>query len=426
MNQNSFEQLNVDQVVFWEPEDGRVFENGVYALDTETELLDAEQPQKIPRMVIAAVYNGEKAYFLITRTIADFLQIHADLIVVMHNAAFDLAVINQEIAGNFDVYSPVEAGKVRDTQILHRLYDLATTGSGELDGSSLEKSCRKHLGIEVEKDIKDESGQSVRKNFGPWLNRPSDLPPIYLEYLLGDVSATYQLYLKFHSLYKQLWGSTIRDRPFGFIDESRLREAWEQHGSLTHHIQLKGAIVLDVVTRNGLPVDKDQLAVFRHELQEEQKTILEGLLKYEYRPGKGSSKTLQNILEQEERKNGICFLRTNTGKISTKAEHLEPYKESLPFIGLYLRFQKNEKRLGSFLDKMQKGVMHPTFDILKNTGRTSAFGDISSQNLPRDEKVRNLFVASPGHVLISADFNGYFWQNRCRRMGLKNASFSKY
>ena len=54
---------------------------------------------------------------------------------------------------------------------------------------------------------------------------------------------------------------------------------------------------------------------------------------------------------------------------------------------------------------MAKGVLHPTFDVLKNTGRTSAFGDISSQNLPRDERIRNLFIPSPEHVFIDADYS---------------------
>lgn len=51
------------------------------------------------------------------------------------------------------------------------------------------------------------------------------------------------------------------------------------------------------------------------------------------------------------------------------------------------------------------GVLHPTFDVLKTTGRTSAFGNISSQNLPRDERLRSLFVPSPGHVFLDADYS---------------------
>ncbi|MCL2304835.1 MAG: DNA polymerase [Planctomycetaceae bacterium] len=410
MENNLLGQLNLDQVVFWEPEEGRVFEGECYALDTETEKVDKKQPQIIPRMVIAAVYDGKKAYFLTPRIIAAFLRIHADLIVIMHNAAFDLAVIHQEItlrdAEDFDVYTLVEPGKVRDTQILHRLYDLAIKGSGEWKGSSLEKSCREHLEIEVEKDIKDESGQSVRENFGLWLDRPADLPAVYLEYLLGDIVVTYQLFQKFKLLYKQLGVDIIQARPFGFIDKARLCEAWRLYGPLTHHIQLKSAIVLSAVTRNGIRFDTSRLAAFRQELLKEQQDISEKLLAYGYRPGKGSIESLQRILLQVESNNdNIRFTRKPTGRISTKAEHLEPYKVSVPFIDLYVRFQKTKYLLGTFLDKMQKGVLHPEFDILKSTGRTSAFGDISSQNLPRDERVRDKCAPFPGHVFVRADYS---------------------
>ena len=64
-----------------------------------------------------------------------------------------------------------------------------------------------------------------------------------------------------------------------------------------------------------------------------------------------------------------------------------------------------EKILSTYLVKMAKGILHPTFDVLKNTGRTSAFGDISSQNLPRDGRIRNLIIPSPGHVFIDADYS---------------------
>ena len=405
--ENNLYKTNQHQLILWEPADGRVFESGAYALDTETELIDEKQPHRIPRMVAAAVSDGDKAYLLTTKTIAEFLRIHAELTVVMHNAPFDLAVIDQEIAGDFDVYSLVEKGRVRDTQILHRLFALATTGSGEWNGSSLKECCQKYLGIEMEKDLIDESGYHVQTNFGRWKNRLAELPVIYREYLLNDVIATYQLYQKLQSLYTDLGEKIALDRPFGFIDRERLIDARKQYGALTHHIQLKAAIVLDTVKRHGLHVDTTRLATFRRELQEEQKEILKGLLEYGYRPGEGSSTTLQRILQQEEEKyDNIRFPRTKSGKISTTSESLEPYEANIPFIGLYLRSKAIEKLLGSFLDKMQSGVLHPTFDVLKNTGRTSAFGDLSSQNLPRDERVRSLFVPSPGHVFIDADYSG--------------------
>jgi DNA polymerase I-like protein with 3'-5' exonuclease and polymerase domains len=77
----------------------------------------------------------------------------------------------------------------------------------------------------------------------------------------------------------------------------------------------------------------------------------------------------------------------------------------IPFISIYLRAVGIEKLLSTFLVKMARGILRPTFDVLKNTGRTSSFGDISAQNLPRDSQIRSLFVPSPGHVFINADYS---------------------
>lgn len=390
---------------FWTPEYGKVF-SGEYALDTETELIDEQQPENIPRFVIAGVYDGKKAYLLIREHLADFFRLHEGLTVVMHNAAFDLAVLDQSLGGDYDVYSFAEAGWVRDTMTLHRLYELATSGDSGMTGSSLADSCHKHLSLTVSKEEKDATGKMVRTNFGPWIDKPKELPKEYIDYLIGDIDATYRLYRRLQMLYQELWVQILRDRPFGFVDERHLRDAWKKYGPLTHDIQLKASIVLGAVTRNGLRVDTVRLNSFRKSLLDEQRELLSELHTYGYQPGKGSILALQRILQQiESNNNGVRFPRTETGKISTAAENLEPFAAEIPFIGLYRRYQEIGKLLSSFLDKMRKGKLHPKFDYLKNTGRTSAFGDISAQNLPRDERVRNLFVASPGHVFVDADYS---------------------
>ena len=390
---------------FWKPEDGRVFESDAFALDTETELIDERRPESIPRFVIAGVCDGKSVYLLTGGTLVDFFRLHEDLTIIMHNAAFDLATLSQAVGGEYDVYSLVEMGRVRDTMILHRLYELATSGDSGMAGSSLADSCRKHLNLTVAKEEKDTTGKTVRTNFGEWIDRQEELPKEYIDYLVGDIDATYRLYRRLQTLYRELWCQILRGHPFGFVDEQHLREAWKKYGPLTHDLQLKAAIVLDAVKRNGLHIDMVRLAAFRQELEAGRKDVLKELLAYGYRPGVGSSKALQDILNrQEENNKEIRFPRTETGKISTKADSLEEFAADIPFIGLYLRLKTIEKLLGSFLDKMQKGILHPTFDILKNTGRTSAFGDISAQNLPRDERVRGLFIPASGNVFIDADY----------------------
>lgn len=289
--------------------------------------------------------------------------------------------------------------------ILHRLYELGTNGNSSLIGSSLADSCWKHLGIEVSKDDLDEFGKKLRTNFGQWKHAPQKIPQQYIDYLVGDITATWELYLRFKELYKKLYRDILSQHPFGFVGEKQLRNMWEKHGPLTHNIQLKAAIVLDETTRNGLCVDSAFLNKFREELLSEQKSLEQELLQHGYRSGKGSKKALQRILSLEEKRHNIRFERTETGQISTSKANLDLYESTVPFIRVFLDFKRIEKLLGSFLNKMEKGILHPEFDFLKSTGRTSAFGDISSQNLPRDERVRKCFVPSPGYIYFNGDYS---------------------
>jgi hypothetical protein len=75
-----------------------------------------------------------------------------------------------------------------------------------------------------------------------------------------------------------------------------------------------------------------------------------------------------------------------------------------PFIDALLAHRAVQKLLSMYLDKMGRRTLHPSFDVLKNTGRTSSFGDINAQNLPRDDRVRTCFAAPRDHVFVDADY----------------------
>lgn len=77
----------------------------------------------------------------------------------------------------------------------------------------------------------------------------------------------------------------------------------------------------------------------------------------------------------------------------------------MPFIKLYLEYQATRKLLNSFVGKMAKRVLHPSFNVLARTGRTTSFGEINAQNLPTDDRVRSCFVPSHGNVFIDADYS---------------------
>lgn len=404
-NENTSQEKSPNVTRYWSPSDGRIFSTA-YAIDTETTLIDEHRPEEIPLMVVAGVYDGRSVYFLTTDTIHDFIFLHRDLIVVMHNAPFDLGVIQQVVGDWHDIYNLVENNQVRDTQLLHRLIRLSVKGTAELKGSSLEDAAAHWLNTKLDKKRTDAAGRQVRMNFGLYLKAPKAIPRQYLDYLADDVVTTFRLYEALNRQMKLIWDKILYLRPFGFSGREHLNKMWRTHGPLTHHIQLKAAIVLAEVSRNGLVVDSPRLEAFRLQLETELSGLHEQMFVHGYRPGcEGSKKALQRILRAIEKDNpGIVFPRTESGYISEAATDLEPYAETEPFLSIYLRAVAIKKLLATFLDKMTRGVLHPIFDVLKNTGRTSAFGDISAQNLPRDKNIRNLFVPSSGRSFIDVDY----------------------
>jgi hypothetical protein len=178
-------------------------------------------------------------------------------------------------------------------------------------------------------------------------------------------------------------------------------------GFQTHHIQLRAAIVLREITANGLHLDgqrRDQLMVGLEQLATEKR---ETLRVHGYLPGeKGNAKALQAIFTRLERDHPeLVFPRTDSGQYATSHDVLLELADTVPFVQLLMGYRAVDKLCGSFLNKMAKPCLHPSFNVLTRTGRTTSFGEINAQNLPRDDRVRSCFVPSPGHMYIDADYS---------------------
>jgi hypothetical protein len=324
----------------------------------------------------------------------------------MHHAAFDLAVIDYVIRRVLDIYDWVEADHIFDTQLLHRLLVLGLEGhtaSGK-GQSTLEHCVQEYLGVSLPKEVLDSRGRPVRRSYGQWLNRPvEDIEPVYLKYLAKDAIATILLYFELQSRLEELLAKS--NRAWGYVDRKWLAEQIRRWGWQTHHIQLRAAIALQAVTANGLGIDLDRRDELERNLKvaaDEQRAILR---EYGYLPDQpGSNKATQEILRRLEWKHPeLPFPRTPTGKYVTTEEALSGLAAH-PFVAALPQFREVEKLHSTFLTKMGKRRLHPSFDVLKTTGRTSSFGEINAQNLPRDDRVRSCFRPSAGHVFIDADY----------------------
>ena len=395
------------EFVPWRPEEGQVF-HSLYAFDSETTRIDEQQPWITPAYVLGAAFDGHRGYYIRREHVAQFFAIHVGVPIIMHNAPFDLAVV-KTLAPGLDICAWVDRHEVWDTQLLHRLYVLGTeghtaTGKGQ---STLETCADYYLGLSLPKAVVDSEGDDVRLSFGKWLNRsPQEIEPVYLDYLAKDPLVTFLIFQEQARLLGQLM-ETTNHNTWGYVSAQWLREQIDRWGWQTHHIQLKAAIVLRAITENGLCVDLDRRNEILAQLGEAIEERRQRLRRLGYMPGqKGSAKALQEILRQLERGHSeLLFPKTKSNLYGTSEEALEDLASVEPFIRDLLDFRAMEKLRSTFLNKMGRQRLHPSFNVLVVTGRTSSFGEINAQNLPRDDRVRSCFVPSPGNIFIDADYS---------------------
>jgi len=264
------------------------------------------------------------------------------------------------------------------------------------------------LGIQLSKDLRDSAGDEVRLSYGKWLGKAaSAIEPVYLEYLAMDVMVTYRLFYGLWAAMNEL--CVTSHEVWGYISVEWHNAQIQRWGFQTHHIQLKATIVLKEITANGLHLDlerREQVVRQLSEVAEERRISLRNL---GYIPGQtGSKKALQEIMRRLERSHPeMTFLKTaKSGEFVTNHETLEELADAEPFLKDLVEYKAIEKLLSSFLNKMSRRCIHPSFNALLVTGRTSSFGELNAQNLPRDDRVRSCFVPSPNHVIISADYAG--------------------
>lgn len=397
----------------WRPADGRIFNR--FAYDTETTDIDDDHPYITPTYVLGAACDEARGVYISRDNLVPFFAAHAGVPFVCHNAAFDLRVSDLLLRpGGIDLYAAVEAGSVWDTLILQRLYTLATAGHTARGESSLAHCAKQHLGLDLDKDQTDANGEQVRTSWGQFLGKPlSNIPWPFLTYLARDAIATWQLFDALHALVRETLQSA-RDA-FGFVDDDWLRDRIARFGPLTHHIQLRASIVVDVLRANGIGIDQARREEKLQAVQEVVSVCRERLRLRGYLPGeKGCQKALQKIIEQAARAHPeVSLRRSESGKLwSTAEEDLHELAMLDEFFVDFALFRAAQKLESTYLDKMTRPRLHPKFGYLLETGRTYCGGGFNLQNLPREagEKnaartIRGSFAPAPGHVFIDSDYS---------------------
>jgi hypothetical protein len=221
----------------------------------------------------------------------------------------------------------------------------------------------------------------------------------------------------------------LRRRALALAERHKPGELWpdagERFGLLTETLQVKKAIALAAVGRNGMAVD---LAwVRRHEADLRRRlhaavADVRGLCPDLYkldadgrlrttgtgapsRSRKALGARLATIREEIEAANHGVRLRVpltaKKNEPTTSTEFWADYKELHPFLAAWTEAEELAKLL-QFFAHLQAGRVHPRYTTLVRSGRSSCSSP-NVQQMPRDGSLRQAFVASPGHHLLAAD-----------------------
>lgn len=358
-------------VRFWTPVQGKI--GRFVSVDTETTIMPFH---RTPDLVTMQAYSGGKDVYYIPREhIESFLSHHSDSYMVFHNAPFDMDVIAKCINKNDPIYDRYDNGLVRDTAILYRLWHLAHIGFVPFK-YNLQLLSRQFCGMELEKD-------TVRENFGQFLNTPvENVPEEYLTYGAIDVIATYKLY---------------------FSLMGKIKEHDKKNTLLSHDIQAKGDLALLHIYKNGIGFDLSQRDKWLKHIDKEMEKHSNVLASWGWVRGK---KGIKDDYERIITRLGLSDILPRSSKsndLSSKAEDLAPYRK-YQFVESFLEYQSLEKASG-FVRDLSSRTIHPRYNLLVNTGRTSC-SKPNFQQLPKLGGIREMFVPqSEENTFIITDYS---------------------
>jgi DNA polymerase-1 len=212
------------------------------------------------------------------------------------------------------------------------------------------------------------------------------------EYAAEDADITLRLH---HALYPAIAADPKLDYIYGQL-EMPVRE------------------VLFRMERNGILIDSALLAKQSRELGERVVALEQQAHQLAGQPfNLGSPKQLGEILFQ--RMQLPVVKKTATGQPSTDEEVLQELAANYPLPKVLLEHRSVSKLKSTYTDKLplmvnaQTGRVHTTFSQATAVTGRLASTDPNLQNIPvrtaEGRRIREAFIAPPGHVLVSADYS---------------------
>lgn len=371
------------------------------AIDTETELIEG---QEVPKIALASVSDGKTHRLIKPSDLQAFVDAHSACHFVCRNASFDFAVIRQALTDPSPWIDVADQGRLHDTMFLDALIRLGRNDDEPVN-RSLGVLAKAFLRWEIDKE------DPYRLRYAELIGQDWDQAEEgFFSYAIKDAIAT-------HKLWRTL--SAIASRLASPFADEVLRDCRDRFGLLTESLQVRGAIALDQITRNGLRLDRQQVESTKRRLADEVdrlvaeiEPIAAGVFKRKKdgtlqvtasRSPSVDQKRLIEILEGIAVELDLTPPRTPKDRLKTSIKYWNQFAEASPFLSLWGQLQEVTK-LSQFFAGLGEDRIFPRYTAMVRTGRTSCRSP-NVQQLPRSGGFREMIVPSPGHYLFAIDYS---------------------
>jgi len=401
---------------------GQVYDKW-YALDCKT---DVSSDHQIPRLAMVSASDDRNLHYVIhPDDVAAFVLAHRGQSIVFHGAAATFWAIYDHLIreGQHEAAAAwmdlLRHRRLHDTQLLDMLLRLAVRAMGtDLEPRDLVVLAAEYAELEFDQD------NPLRTRFDELIGTDwSRVDPGFFECALSDVIAIARAYPPMRREAIRLMtdaGFTTTVEETFTIDP----EAIKKYGVLTEGVQVGAAIALAKIGRTGMHIRRDRVQPLKKELESKIAKVFTplndqfpGLFKLdahgqplltETGMACKSDKCLVEFLEaaladiREETDEPIETPKGKKGGISRSADAWAHLADKHPFLRLWSRYEA-ATNLYQFVRQLDADIVYPEYAVLKVTGRTSCSSP-NVQGIPREDRFRELFKASPGHLLLVVDF----------------------
>ena len=380
-----------------------------FSFDTETTLIEHEG--HVPDYILGSAFNGSECYFIRPEDLKAFTEAHKDSIWIMHNASFDMTVV-EKVTGNRELFFKlIDSRKICDSMLLAKLLHIAKGGNynkktrstvearNVRESFSLAAQAKKVLGIDLDK-TQEVDGEKVRLSYEKYKGRLDEMPQEYFDYNTLDTMATYELWEALKQEAEEICSL------YG-VDKSLL---------LSHWTEVEKAYAAKLTSLLGVRADEKALDEVAEYINEEYEKNLKHMTEtYDYFPGTGESDRFQAAMKKAEEGSGGLelvkkFNKTKKAELYSSSEKDLKPKSKVPFIADYLKLKKAMTLRNTFANKLKahivNGKIHPKITTCLDTGRV-AFSKPNLQQIPRPTKDVDLrkFILPPheGDVFYGVD-----------------------